>query len=59
MLKISEPLGSGASKPSSGLPILRLGFRPFYLGGAPFALVGIVLWLSALHGRGAAGRSRL
>ena len=57
MLKINEPLGSGASKPASGLPILRLGFRPFYLGGALFALVGIVLWLSALHGRGDAGRS--
>jgi uncharacterized protein involved in response to NO len=57
MLKINEPLESGASKPTSGLPILRLGFRPFYLGGALFALAGIVVWLFALHGQGRAGGS--
>lgn len=55
MMKISEPLGRGTSKQASGLPLLRLGFRPFYLGGAAFGVIAIALWLAALHGAGAAG----
>lgn len=31
-------------------PLLRLGFRPFFLGGAAFALAAILLWLLALNG---------
>ncbi|WP_208531342.1 NnrS family protein, partial [Pseudomonas aeruginosa] len=31
-------------------PIWRLGFRPFFLGGALFAVLAIALWLSALAG---------
>jgi uncharacterized protein involved in response to NO len=30
--------------------ILRGGFRPFFLGGAAWALAGLVLWLMALSG---------
>ena len=36
-------------------PIWRLGFRPFFLGGALFAVLAIALWLAALAGSGAAG----
>lgn len=31
-------------------PLLRLGFRPFFLGGAAFALLALPLWLLALRG---------
>ncbi|MDF3936638.1 NnrS family protein [Pseudomonas citronellolis] len=31
-------------------PLWRLGFRPFFLGGALFAALAIVLWLAALLG---------
>jgi uncharacterized protein involved in response to NO len=59
MMKISEPLGRGESKQAGGLPLLRLGFRPFYLGGALFGLVAVALWLAALHGAAVAGRAAL
>jgi uncharacterized protein involved in response to NO len=39
------------------MPVLRLGFRPFYLGGAVFGVVAITLWLFALYGYPVAGRS--
>lgn len=56
-MKISEPTASRPSSSTQGLPLLRLGFRPFYLGGAFFGLVALVLWLIALHGHAVAGRS--
>ena len=59
MMKINEPLGRGASKQASRLPLLRLGFRPFYLGGALFGFVAVALWLAALRGGGAAGQAAL
>lgn len=31
-------------------PIWRLGFRPFFLAGAAFAVIAIVLWGAWLHG---------
>lgn len=31
-------------------PIWRLGFRPFFLAGAAFAVVSIALWIAALSG---------
>lgn len=31
-------------------PLWRLGFRPFFLGGAAFALLAMALWLGALQG---------
>lgn len=34
-----------------GLPILRLGFRPFYLGGALLAAVIVPLWIALFLGQ--------
>lgn len=31
-------------------PLLRLGFRPFFLAGALFAALALPLWIIALHG---------
>jgi len=31
-------------------PLLRLGFRPFFLAGALFAALALPLWILALHG---------
>lgn len=59
MMKINEPLERGASKQTLGLPVLRLGFRPFYLGGAGFGLIAVALWLAALHGRIAPGQAAM
>ena len=33
-----------------GWPLLRLGFRPFYLGAAGFACLALPLWLATLFG---------
>ncbi|GLX79385.1 heme transporter CcmB [Thalassotalea insulae] len=33
------------------IPLLRLGFRPFFLLGAVFAIVAIMLWLAILQGK--------
>jgi uncharacterized protein involved in response to NO len=57
MLKISEPFSGQPHRPGTALPVLRLGFRPFYLGGAVFGAVAIALWLLGLHGAEVAGRS--
>jgi uncharacterized protein involved in response to NO len=35
-----------SAKPLEGLPLLRLGFRPFYLGAAAFAALSIPLWVA-------------
>jgi len=35
----------------SGWPLLRLGFRPFYLGAALFALLAIPLWMAIFLGQ--------
>lgn len=37
--------------PHRGWPVLRLGFRPFYLGAAAFAVVGIAAWYPVYMGR--------
>ncbi|MBK3743992.1 NnrS family protein [Paraburkholderia aspalathi] len=50
---VTEPQPTAAV----GLPVLRLGFRPFYLGGALFGVIAIALWLTALHGHAVAGSS--
>ncbi len=34
-----------------GWPVLRLGFRPFYLGAAVFALLAIPLWVAIFLGQ--------
>lgn len=33
-----------------GLPLLRLGFRPFYLGAAVYAVIAVPVWLAVLLG---------
>lgn len=38
------------SKALAITPLLRLGFRPFFLAGGIFALLAVPLWLSALSG---------
>ena len=37
-------------RPMTGFGLWRLGFRPFYLGGAFFSAIAILLWLRALFG---------
>ncbi|HZY16297.1 MAG TPA: NnrS family protein, partial [Ramlibacter sp.] len=40
------PAQSAAAPPTPiGLPLLRLGFRPFYLGAAIFAALAVPLWI--------------
>jgi uncharacterized protein involved in response to NO len=39
----------GAPAPH-GWPLLRLGFRPFYLGAAAFAMLAVPLWIAGLLG---------
>lgn len=41
---------SRPAKPPQGWPLLRLGFRPFYLGAAIFAVVAIPYWIAGLLG---------
>lgn len=60
LLKIHEPGLPGAQglsrpgrKPAEaprGLPLLRLGFRPFYLAAAVLAMLSVPLWVSAFFG---------
>lgn len=45
----TRPLPADAP-PSFGMPFLRLGFRPFYLGAALFAVTAMVLWHSVFFG---------
>ena len=39
------------AQPLAGLPVLRLGFRPFYLGAAAFAVLSIPLWVAIVLGK--------
>lgn len=41
---------AGASVKPRGWPLLRLGFRPFYLAAASFALLAIPLWIAMFLG---------
>ena len=34
-----------------GWPLLRLGFRPFYLGAAAYAMLAVPLWIALLLGK--------
>lgn len=36
---------------SRGIPFLRLGFRPFYLGAAVFAPLSVPLWVAMALGK--------
>ncbi|TAL65259.1 MAG: NnrS family protein, partial [Burkholderiaceae bacterium] len=39
-----RPDATGSTPTVRGLPLLRLGFRPFYLGAALFAALAIPWW---------------
>ena len=49
-LHASPPEPTAAPQPP-GWPLLRLGFRPFYLGAAVFALLAIPLWVALFLGQ--------
>lgn len=49
-LPIFKPMNLGVPAPQ-GLPLLRLGFRPFYLGGALLAAVIVPLWIALFLGQ--------
>jgi uncharacterized protein involved in response to NO len=44
------PASASEEAGPAGLPLLRLGFRPFYLLGAAFAAVSIPAWLARYSG---------
>lgn len=63
LLKIHEPIAPAVpslsrpgsqpvspANPPKGLPLLRLGFRPFYLVAAALAALSVPLWLAAFLG---------
>ncbi len=53
-LPIATPIAApvaAAAPAAHGRPLLRLGFRPFYLGAAVFALLAVPLWLALFLGR--------
>lgn len=47
------PTGNAAQQPVAleGWPLLRLGFRPFYLGTALLACLSVPLWIAAFLGQ--------
>ena len=47
MRSAGEPM---IARPAAGVPLLRLGFRPFFLGGALFAVLAVGLWAAAYAG---------
>lgn len=47
LLKIDEPSPTPAAR---GLPLLRMGFRPFYLGCAAAGVGAMALWMRVLEG---------
>ena len=58
MLNIDDP-----GQPSRNLALLRLAFRPFFLGGALFSLVALALWggfwLTGMSGTGKSTLARI
>ena len=48
-LVTAAPVAS--AQPLEGVPMLRLGFRPFYLGAAAFAALSIPLWVAIVLGQ--------
>ena len=45
-----RPNAAGHAAAPRGWPLLRLGFRPFYLGAAVFASLAVPLWLALFLG---------
>ncbi len=51
VLNTARPSAAAATaQPARGLPLLRLGFRPFYLAAAAFAALSIPLWVAMVLG---------
>ena len=51
ILPSSPPSPSNGTAPQAhGWPVLRLGFRPFYLGAAAFAALAVPLWVAIVLG---------
>src|SRR6478672_392600 len=51
LIALEEPDASGRNSSAlSSHPLLRLGFRPFYLLGAAFAAISIPAWLLHYYG---------
>lgn len=46
-----RPDATGSTPPVRGLPLLRLGFRPFYLGAALFAALAVPWWAAVYLGQ--------
>lgn len=46
----ARPAGAAALPPPAGWPLLRLGFRPFYLLAAAFGALAVPLWVAVLLG---------
>ncbi|MBT9490556.1 MAG: NnrS family protein [Rubrivivax sp.] len=46
----AAPRAPSADFPLPGWPLFRLGFRPFYLGAAAFALYAVPYWIAGLLG---------
>ncbi|MHA6907782.1 NnrS family protein [Ralstonia pseudosolanacearum] len=49
LLNIGQP-DPASRVPYTGLPVFALGFRPFYLLAAAFAVIGMALWAGLLLG---------
>ena len=47
----AAPGAGAAAAPARGIPLLRLGFRPFYLGAAAVAALSIPLWVAMVLGK--------
>lgn len=45
------PAGGSANLALPGWPVLRLGFRPFYLGAAGLAAISVPVWIAMYLGR--------
>lgn len=45
------PAEGAPAQALSGWPVLRLGFRPFYLGAAGFASISVPVWISLYLGQ--------
>ena len=48
---LAEAPLTASAQALQGLPVLRLGFRPFYLGAAAFAALSIPLWVAIVLGK--------
>lgn len=52
-------INPGDTQPAaqSSFSLFNLGFRPFYLGGALFGALAILLWINAFHNGASIGES--